>query len=324
MDLSFGLTPVLLILCVVVAATASYLTYRGTTPVLTTGRRAVLSGLRLTSLAAILFLLFEPVLSRFTVVTEDPVLAVLIDASESMQLPAPDAGGVTPADQAVDLAHQLASQRTPAVRFFTFAGQIDETIPETEPLDSLDFRGQRTDIAASIEEVRSRLDASNLGGILVLSDGRFTSGRNPRHAAEASDVPIYTVVLGDSAQKRDVRISRVTTNEMMYSGVTLPVDVAISSTGFGGARLAVTLSVDDSTAATAVLQAPPDGTEQTVNLSLTPSTPGLKQVVVRVETRQWRYADLGLHVRAERRAPAVPGALAQVVEESLEARVARV
>jgi hypothetical protein len=280
-DISFGVTPVFLTLAALIAAAASYLTYRGTTPPLSSGRRAVLATLRFVSLSIILFLLFEPILARLTTRTDEPILAVLIDTSESMQMEDPGTGA-TPAQQAVVLADELRGTAGTELRYFGFDSQAAEFDPDAGGLDSLEFSGQRTDVSSALEYVRSELSEANLGGILILSDGRYTAGRNPRHAADDSDVPIFTIVLGDSSEKRDIRISRVTTNEITYAGVPLPVDVGIASAGFAGSRLAVTLSVGDSTVGSATLEAPPDGTERTTNLTYTPASPGLQQITVTV------------------------------------------
>ena len=87
MSLSFGLSPWLLALCLVLAAGLTYWTYRRTTPPISRGWRWLLGGLRFVALALIFFLLFEPIVRQLSTTERPPVLAVLIDDSESLRAP---------------------------------------------------------------------------------------------------------------------------------------------------------------------------------------------------------------------------------------------
>jgi hypothetical protein len=282
MEILFGLNPVLLVLGAIAAGLGSFFMYRGTTPALSVGKRALLGTLRFLSLFIIILLLCEPILARLTTITENPILAVLIDTSESMRIGDEDEDTAAPKQQIRTLLGALGEWAPSTLRYFAFDSRVSNLVADEPSLDSLVFEGQRTDISAAIEHVRSELSESNLGAVLLVSDGRYTSGRNPRHTADRSDVPIYTVVLGDSTEKRDIRISRVNTNDITYTGVGLPFEVAIVATGFAGSRVVVSVSVGDSTVGSSRIDVPPDGTEASVSMVFTPETPGLKQFIVSV------------------------------------------
>ena len=57
------------------------------------------------------------------------------------------------------------------------------------PGDSLRFDGERTDIAAALGRVEADFAGRNLRGVVLVSDGRVTDGRNPAYLAEAVPGP---------------------------------------------------------------------------------------------------------------------------------------
>ena len=164
-------------------------------------------------------------------------------------------------------------------RLYTFDA---EAAPLDGPADSLRFEGVRTDIAGALQRVEQDLDGQNLGGVFLISDGRYNTGRNPIYLAERYDVPIYTTVVGDTTRQRDVLVARVTTNELAYAGVELPVQVAVRADGYEGERATVSLFERDQRLASQSVTLPEGSVEATVDLSFTPETPGLHRYTVAV------------------------------------------
>ncbi len=282
MEITLGLQPVLLLTAAVAAAAAAYLSYRNTTPRLSPAKRTVLGGLRFLSLAVIIFLLAEPLLARLSALREEPVLAVLIDSSESMAMENAESGQAPALQNVRSILEKIRAMPAPAVRYLTFDSRVTDLGSGQVQVDSVAFSGQRTDIAGAIEETRDLLSNDHLAGILLISDGRYTSGRNPRRVAESTDIPIFTIAVGDSTQRQDVRISRMTTNDITYTGLEVPVEIGVAATGFQDRRVTVTLSLDDSVTASANTVLPADGAEGTIELSYAAATPGLKKISARV------------------------------------------
>ncbi|MEM6784990.1 MAG: hypothetical protein AAF624_14815 [Bacteroidota bacterium] len=167
-----------------------------------------------------------------------------------------------------------------ALRRYTFA---EDAIPYT-PADSLTLVGTRTDLARALTTVADDLDSDNLAGVVVLSDGRSTSGRNPIYLAERYPVPIYTVVVGDTTAQRDVRISRIVTNEIAYVDVEIPVQVGVLHDGFEGERVSVSLLEDGQLLARETLTLGTGGTEATLDVRVTPRSPGLRRYTLAVSS----------------------------------------
>jgi hypothetical protein len=242
MTLSLSLNPFLLLLCVMIAAALTYWIYRDTVPRLSSGRKTVLMTLRFLALFLILFLLAEPILRRFERLTQPPVLAVLVDDSQSLSLT-----GETNEGDAFDLAEAMreALAGLPEgdldgeMQVFAFAGGVAPLRGTRGRYDSLHFTGERTNIAQALDYIRDELEDQNLRGVLLVSDGQYNTGRNPLYLAERYPVPIYTVAVGDTVARRDVQIRRVTTNEIGYVGTELPIQVGLRVEDYAGERVTV-------------------------------------------------------------------------------------
>ena len=291
MPLTLSYSPFLLALCALAAAGLAYWAYRRTVPALSPRRRAVLVGLRWLSLFIVLFLLFEPVLRRVQRDERPPVLAVLVDESQSLGLrgdTTSDVGGG--ADVAGAVRETL--RRLPVedvrgeVRLFTFSSGAraieDGRGGLGRALDTLSFRGERTDIARALGDVREALSDQNLRGVLLVSDGQYNTGRNPLYLAERYPVPIHTVVVGDTTARRDVAIRRVTTNEIAYVGTQLPVQVGLRAVDYAGARVSVALLRGGEVLQSQTADLAAGATEVPVDLAYEPAEAGLQRLTVAV------------------------------------------
>lgn len=275
MDLVLVRSPLLLLLALCIAAGFAWWTYTRMVPRVPTRQRGLLAGLRFATLGILLILLFEPILQRTTARDEAPVLAVLVDATRSL---APhDTGGVGAATLLATLREMPPISGEMAL--FRFAA---DTQPIEGPLDELAFDGARTDISRALEQVRQRLDGRNLRGVLLISDGRYNTGRNPLHLADRYPVPVYTVTVGDTTRPRDVLIADVVTNDIAYAGVELPIRVSVQADGFAGQSATVAVSERGRVLGRQTITLPPDGLQQTVDLAVTPEQEGLRRYTISV------------------------------------------
>jgi hypothetical protein len=276
--LSLSSHTALVLLAIPVAVLVAIWAYRHTTPAVPIRTRVFLTGLRAIALVALILVLGEPVLSLLSRDEEPPQIAVLIDNSRSM--------GVKDSfeDRREGLTGILSSKGIEdlssigTVRFMTF-DRITRPLEVLHP-DSLSLSGDVTNIAEAFRFVQGERRTQNIRAVVVISDGMVTEGGNPVYESDALGVPVYTVGVGDTSARRDVRVRAALTNSLAYVGTKVPVAVDVRSQGYSGERIEVLLRSQEGIADRQVLDLGEGTRRYDVNLSLTPKTPGVRRYTV--------------------------------------------
>ncbi len=81
-----------------------------------------------------------------------------------------------------------------------------------------------------------------MGAIILATDGIFNHGGNPLYSINQINAPVYTVALGDSIPKRDVLISNVNYNNIVYLDDDFTIEVQVQA--FQSDRESTTLTVN--------------------------------------------------------------------------------
>jgi len=315
MAFTFGYSPWLMGLSVLLAGGLTYWTYRSTVPSIWSGWRVLLGSLRFTSLALICFLLLEPVFQTIQETEHPPRLAVLVDDSRSMRV----VGGPDADSSAEGVRERLRSVLSPlqeklagTAQFFAFDRSARRLADS--PLDSLTVSGSRSDLGAALQSVSEQLQGENLQAIALVSDGQYNSGRNPARIADRMGVPIHTVTVGDTARRRDLQVRRVVTNDVSYVDTDVPVRVTLGATDVPASTTTLTLQRDGTSLDTTEVSLPEGSSEPSVDLTFRPDTPGLKQLTVRASpvpneaTTENNVRSVSLRVLENRRQVLVLGA----------------
>jgi hypothetical protein len=227
------------VLAAVLALALAFAVYRYTLPPVSRLRRNVLWVLRAAALALLILLLFEPLLTYLVGRSRPPVVAVLVDNSASMAITGRSE------DRAKVLRNLLAASELSAlthraqVRAFAFADTLVEL-----PFDSLaklPLNGVGSDVAGAWTRAQKLLSAENLAAVVLISDGAYNLGENPVRVASASPVPVYTIGVGDTTGEADAFIAQITTNELVYTGSRVPVNVRVQAIGLAGKSSALRL-----------------------------------------------------------------------------------
>ncbi len=246
----------------------------------------VRTALRLARGAALLLLLFallEPMLTAHTEESGRPRLAVLVDRSSSMGLPG--AGGGTRRGEATGVIEELT------------AGLGDRFQLEWQGFaQGLEPRGDEagypwvplgvTAMGDAIEEVLLGHGDHPVSGLVLVTDGVHTSGKDPEQVARNLPVPIFAVVVGDTMAPPDLLVRQVRTQPVGYAGEPLAFRVALAGQGLEGQSATVTIREEGPASggqppggpdlARRVVTLPPEaGRETEVALELLPSRVGL-------------------------------------------------
>lgn len=284
LSLSFSTSTFVIALLVLVAVAISIFFYRRTLPPIPPAKRIFLIMLRSLALSLLLMFLFEPLLNLISKSIQEPVLAVLIDNSKSMSIK--DKTGDRSA-QVKEILNSNSIKEAVSIgkaRYFLFGAKPSERLAMNA--DSLLLNEDATDIASALRAIAKERARANIGGVFLISDGGYNLGQNPIYDAEQLGIPIYAVGVGDSTEQKDVLITKVVTNELVYAETEVPVDATIKSAGFKREKVEVALTDGGKELSKAQLVLDEGTREYGVRLSYIPEGEGVKKYSVRVSRLQ--------------------------------------
>lgn len=194
--------------------------------------KAVSLGLRIPVLLLLFIPLLEPVLVMPDVVPDENFVAVLVDGSESMNLP-DGANGETRLDGVQQLLFgqdQVAQGLEEAfkVRYYTFS----KDATRADSLTATDSNGRETNIAAALKRVLADFNGVPLAGLVLMTDGADNSQEVPLTEAEELrrlGVPLHVVGFGREAFDREREILDVKVSDGVEETTGAEIDVKVRS-----------------------------------------------------------------------------------------------
>ncbi len=178
--------------------------------------------LRFLSIFGLILLLVNPKFTKTTYDLEKALLTILVDNSSSMVVS-------DSADSYRDLTSRLMQNQALQDRFTVRAMEIGE---EMQPLDSLTFTDQATNISSPLQSLQDVSIGSNTVTVLI-SDGNQTLGEDYEFMSHKPEQKIFPVVAGDTTTYEDLRLDRINMNNYAYLKNTFPIEVFASYSGSG-------------------------------------------------------------------------------------------
>jgi len=210
---SWLMVALLFVLAVLVGVHA----YRNTLPELSARRRWILRILRWTSLLLVLFMFLEPVVVRRSRRSVPPGVLLLVDASRSMGLAG--APGITRGELAErwkEMTARRLRRRPEGVEVIEGRGARRLWRPGREGA------GDGTNLPALLlSGARSHVQ-DNLQAIVLFSDGVDTDRERP--SLSGLKVPVFTVAVGDSNVRGDLRLDHVRYPALVFRGEKVEID----------------------------------------------------------------------------------------------------
>ena len=182
-------------------------------------RKLVLFSLRFILLFLLLFLLLDPMIKKQHKETNKPVLAVVIDASQSMIL-SHDSLQIKN-DLPAWIEKLMPSLSKYDVRIYSFSDSLHNGFSG--------YKGTTTNISSALIDIKNRIQQNNVAGILLISDGIYNAGTNPFFIVNQFPFPIHTLATGDTSTKMDISISYVHVNKDITFSSFFPIEIAISA-----------------------------------------------------------------------------------------------
>jgi hypothetical protein len=195
----------------------------------------LLFALRSAALFVIGILLLGLIFPRKQTRTEPANIFFLIDQSSSMLNYADSTQVKQEIPKFIDAAKEKLDSKY-VTRFVHFSSIIHKD-------DTLRFDGASSNLAQGFSHIRDLFINSNLGAIVLLSDGNFNEGLHPKYEAEKIKfTPVYTLAVGDTITKRDAMISNIVANNIAFSGNIFPIKVEGKASKMNGENIVIRLS----------------------------------------------------------------------------------
>ncbi len=228
----------------------------------TTSRRVsliptLLPLLRVAMVGLLAGLLLEPVLTHEEEHQEERSVAVVVDVSDSMNLPA-KSKDETDGSRSQAAQRLLVGDSTKAngllerlirdydVRLYELgasAREVDKARllmqPSTEPLRQSNASRwtESTDFADALRQVRGDIPAAKLSGILMVSDGRDHSSTDLERQCRplgGRGIPVNSIVIGSRVPPRDAQITSVQAPSQIYHGDSVSLTASLKVDQFQG------------------------------------------------------------------------------------------
>jgi uncharacterized membrane protein len=272
-----------LALVLAAAVGAVLLAWRGLRGEARRARRAALIALRAAAAVLVLFLVLEPAVRLLQTARVKNRLAVLVDASRSMNFPV-EPGGPPRAEAAAAFLRRHRGELEAlgdrvSLEWHTFDRDVAPTDPATLARGA-PARGNRTDVLGALKAVAAGGGAGRkLAGAVVVSDGTdnaaLAQGLTPAARAElrALGVPVTAIAVGSGSPK-DLAVERVAVDDFAFVRNTVTVEVGLAVRGFGREEVPVVLRREGAIVARTTVKLEPGKERYTVPLSFAPDTTG--------------------------------------------------
>jgi len=142
-----------------------------------------------------------------------------------------------------------------------------------------------TDLSDSIQKLTAAMEREEIGGVVVLSDGRFNFGEDPLKLARllgARGIQLYPVTVGSTVAPRDIAVVKVASPDVVHEKDALEADVLVKADGFQGQELSLTISEKGKPVAEKKFAVPPGADRVVVKVRFVPEGKGQHGYVVSV------------------------------------------
>lgn len=161
----------------------------------------------------------------------------------------------------------------------TARGQSGSLAEVQKSLRKLPGDGQQSRLGAGLRSVLSDLRGAPPSAVLVFTDGVTTEGETLGEAAAAAarmQVPIYAVGLGSEQPPKDLVLSDLVVDDVVFVDDLVQFEFKLAGPGFAGREVEVALKAGDDTAPLQTIKAKvtPEGQPQSLRLTYRPPTAG--------------------------------------------------
>ncbi|HSW54041.1 MAG TPA: hypothetical protein VLH59_03050, partial [Ignavibacteriaceae bacterium] len=237
-QLSMAYSAAYLVIALLLIALYSFYVYRYTIPQIDPLKKTLLVTLRVLALLVLCLILFEPILNLSKKLTLEPGNLVFIDNSRSINID----DGTDRTTKVQKILNDFSNYSSESnLTFYEFGNSLVDV--SVDSLEEINF----SDGSTNLQEIFNYVKRSdkNIASITLITDGVITSGSNPYYDAINLGIPVFTIGIGDTTQRKDVELKKVLHNDFLYAETPTIIIATISNKGFAGESVTATLYEDN-------------------------------------------------------------------------------
>jgi hypothetical protein len=182
-----------------------------------------------------------------------------------------------------------------SARLLADVDRADAVEPAVKEVRSMEAGGTQTRLGDGVRQVLTELRGAPPSAIVLVSDGQTTEGEPLSKAADLAarkGVPLYTVGLGSAEPARDLELTELLVDDVVFAEDAVRFQAKLSARGFPNQKVVVQLKErppgSDDPKSERVLEtkqvdAPRDGHPERVELVYRPTTTGERTFIIEVE-----------------------------------------
>lgn len=163
----------------------------------------------------LMFLLLGPIIKQISNLFEKPLFVLVYDNSASIR------------ETTDSVTRELLESKmnTTAILLREKGYEVKITNLEGATMEAPTFQASVSDLSGALKKISNQYEGSQLGGVILASDGIYNEGLSPLYTTY--NYPVYTLGVGDTTQRTDVLIRDVAYNKIVYQGNKFPVRVEV-------------------------------------------------------------------------------------------------
>ncbi len=207
-----------ILFCVLLGLAYSYVLYRTETK-FNKKTKLTLAVLRALVVFLLSIFLFSPLITHKQLTYEKPIVLIAQDNSESILLN----------DQKEYYQNDYLKQRKEFIQKIAEKFEVKDLSFGSElKTDSLiTYKEKRSNLSLTLQEMINGYRNRNLAAVVLATDGIHNTGPEPSSYIRQLQSPVYTILMGDSIPKRDLRIADIIHNDIVYRKNDFMVEMRI-------------------------------------------------------------------------------------------------
>jgi uncharacterized membrane protein len=252
---------VLALLAVAAAGFFGWIIYNRRTsvlPIFRGWRSVAIWGLQSALAALLLLLLWQPAISIASLKSQQNVVAVIVDDSQSMAIREGDATRSAQALRVLDSGLLKGLKEKFQVRLY----RVGDSLQRVEKVDTLTANEPATRLGDGLKQVMAEAASLPIGAVVLLSDGAENAGGIDLETIseiKRRRIPVHTVGFGREKFDRDIEVTDVVLPARALADSRLSAQVTLRQNGYSGKQARLTVKDGGKVLASRPVQLKGDG-----------------------------------------------------------------